>query len=56
MNDIQITMQIRQAGTLIGVELTDHVIVSVEGYFSLCEQKKHSLMKLLNFEVPFLAP
>lgn len=33
--DIQITKRIWEAGKLIGLELTDHVIVSNEGYFSL---------------------
>ena len=33
--DIQITQRIWQAGKLIGIEFSDHIIVSNEGYYSL---------------------
>jgi DNA repair protein RadC len=33
--DVLVTRQIRDAGTLLGIELVDHIIVSREGFISI---------------------
>lgn len=38
MEDVQVTMQIREAGNMIGVELLDHIIIGDNCYISLREE------------------
>ena len=38
IEDVQLTMQIRKAGNLIGVELLDHIIIGDNCYVSLKEE------------------
>lgn len=38
LEDVQLTMRIREAGNLIGVELLDHIVIGDNCYVSLKEQ------------------
>ena len=38
LEDKRVTKRLKEVGTLIGIELLDHVILSCEGYFSLREE------------------
>ncbi len=44
-NDIAVTRQLEKAGELLGIQLLDHIIISINGYYSFSENnliKKHS--------------
>ncbi len=36
-NDLMVTRQLQKAGELLGIQLLDHIIVSVNGYYSFSE-------------------
>ncbi len=36
--DIQITSRLKKVGTLVGIELLDHIIVTVDGHYSFSDQ------------------
>ena len=35
-SDIELTKRLREAGKILEVQLLDHIIITTEGYFSLC--------------------
>ena len=39
-NDIDITMQLKSAGVIVGIDLLDHIIFNRSGYFSFLEEGK----------------
>ncbi len=39
-NDIDITMQLKSAGVIVGIDLLDHIIFDRSGYFSFLEEGK----------------
>lgn len=44
-NDLAVTRQLEKAGELLGIQLLDHLIISINGYYSFSENnliKKHS--------------
>ena len=40
ISDIEITKQLKAAGTIVGIDLLDHIIFNRTGYFSFLEQAK----------------
>jgi DNA repair protein RadC len=37
--DQQITSKIRQAAKILDIELLDHIIISIEGYYSFADEE-----------------
>ncbi|MFO0941566.1 MAG: JAB domain-containing protein [Pirellulales bacterium] len=38
--DLSVTLRLKKAGVILGIELLDHVIVTDTGYTSLCEEAR----------------
>lgn len=36
--DIEVTKRLKEAGKLLGIELLDHIVVSLDDYYSFCEK------------------
>ena len=43
--DIRFTDKLRQACSLMGINLVDHIIVAEESFFSFCEEKTFKYIK-----------
>ena len=43
--DIRFTDRLRQACSLMGINLVDHIIVAEESFFSFCEEKTFKYIK-----------